>query len=581
VILAVAFGLTAAPAHAAFSAKVKGTVLDITGNGASDQLALRLKFGELTVLEVDVGDDGTADFSFARSAFMSIEVDAGGGDDLVRIDESYGFFTDTETTSLNGAAGNDTIVGGSSSEAISGGNGDDVITASRGDDTNVRGGPGADTFVWNPGDGSDRLDGQGASDTLLFRGANIGEMIELSANGGRLRFTRNVATITMDTDDVESVDFHALGGEDVITVNDLAATDVTDVALDLAGSVGGGDGAADQVIVTGTAGNDTITVSGGPTGVSVSGLAAAVAVTNAEPALDRLTVNAVGDDQVIVGGTAGDDAFTVFGGGATAPTVAGLGAAVVVAGADPAGDTLRLNTLAGADTVSASTLLQDTIRLVEDGGAGMDTLLGSLGEDLLLGGDDDDAVSGFRDDDVAFLGAGDDTFTWNPGDGNDVVEGQDGADTLLFRGANIGEMIELSANGGRLRFTRNVATITMDTDDVESVDFHALGGEDVITVNDLAATDVTNVALDLAGSVGGGDGAADQVIVTGTNGVDTITVAGSAGSVSVTGLAAAVAIANAEPTDKLDVKTLDGDDNVDSSALAPGTIQLFVDGLPV
>jgi Ca2+-binding RTX toxin-like protein len=31
------------------------------------------------------------------------------------------------------------------------------------------------------------------------------------------------------------------------------------------------------------------------------------------------------------------------------------------------------------------------------------------------------------------LGAGDDTFVWNPGDGSDVVEGQDGNDTLLLK----------------------------------------------------------------------------------------------------------------------------------------------------
>ena len=47
------------------------------------------------------------------------------------------------------------------------------------------------------------------------------------------------------------------------------------------------------------------------------------------------------------------------------------------------------------------------------------------------------------------LGAGDDTFVWNPGDGSDTVEGQDGTDTMLFNGANINEKIDLSANGSR------------------------------------------------------------------------------------------------------------------------------------
>ena len=64
-------------------------------------------------------------------------------------------------------------------------------------------------------------------------------------------------------------------------------------------------------------------------------------------------------------------------------------------------------------------------------------------------------------------GTGDDTFVWNPGDGSDTVEGQDGTDTLQFNGANINEKIDISANGTRARFTRDVANITMDINSVE------------------------------------------------------------------------------------------------------------------
>ena len=81
----------------------------------------------------------------------------------------------------------------------------------------------------------------------------------------------------------------------------------------------------------------------------------------------------------------------------------------------------------------------------------------------------------------------------DPGDGSDVVEGQDGSDTMLFNGANIAERFQLSANGSRLRFTRDIATITMDTDGVETVDLRALAGADTVTVDDLSGTSVTNV----------------------------------------------------------------------------------------
>src|SRR5258706_5084285 len=100
--------------------------------------------------------------------------------------------------------------------------------------------------------------------------------------------------------------------------------------------------------------------------------------------------------------------------------------------------------------------------------------MGSEGNDLVFGG---------RGNDVALLGAGDDTFVWNPGDGNDVVEGGTGIDTMLFNGANIAEKIDISANGGRALFHRDVANIDMDLNGVEDIDFTALGGAENINVH--------------------------------------------------------------------------------------------------
>ncbi len=85
---------------------------------------------------------------------------------------------------------------------------------------------------------------------------------------------------------------------------------------------------------------------------------------------------------------------------------------------------------------------------------------------------------------------------WDPGDGSDIVEGQDGVDTLLFNGSVGAEIFAASANGGRLLFTRNVGNIVMDTDDVEVLTLNALGGSDTITRNDLDPTDVTNVNVE-------------------------------------------------------------------------------------
>jgi Ca2+-binding RTX toxin-like protein len=231
---------------------------------------------------------------------------------------------------------------------------------------------------------------------------------------------------------------------------------------------------------------------------------------------------------------------------------------------------LLLNANGGDDTLSCSGNLAALIQITADGGAGDDTLLGGNGADVLLGGDGNDFIDGNQGNDVVFLGAGDDVFQWDPGDGSDVVEGEAGADRLRFNGSAIGEIIDLSANGSRLRFLRNVGNIVMDLDGVERMDINALGGADIITVNDLSGTAVTEVNMDLAGVLGGnaGDAQADTVTVNGTASPDTINLAGNGGAVEVSGLAAQVRITHSEAAN--DTLIVNGLGGVDTIAAGPG-----------
>ena len=309
-VVASAAGIVAAQANAAphVKAKLEYGVLRIKGSDARDKIVLRLKAGEPGVLQVDVGDNGSADFSFERAEIAAIVVNGGDGGDLVRIDESNGAVNAGIPTTLRGGDGNDTLAGGSRDETLRGGDGRDSIDGNRGADLGLMG-DGADTFVWDPGDGSDVVEGRDGRDTMVFNGAPIAEQFDLSANGRRLRFFRDVGAITMDTRGVERVDVPALGGADTITVNDLTATDVSAVNADLAGTLGGasGDGQPDRVVVNATNGNDTINVSGDEDGVKVNGLAATVRVLHSEAANDRLEINTLaGTDTVNSGGlTAG------------------------------------------------------------------------------------------------------------------------------------------------------------------------------------------------------------------------------------------------------------------------------------
>jgi Ca2+-binding RTX toxin-like protein len=466
-----------------------------------------------------------APFSLDIGTTENLVVNMNGGDDSF---SATGNLATLINLTVDGGAGNDTILGGNGADTLLGGDGNDFIDGNQGNDTASLG-AGNDVFQWDPGDGSDTVEGGDGFDTLLFNGANLAETFDIAANGERVRFTRDVGNIVMDLNDVEKIDVNALGDTDTVTVNDLSGTDVTEINVNLAGTLGGtaGDAASDTTIVNGTNGIDLVDVVGAGTSVSVLGLSARINVTNSEGANDALVVK----------------------------------------------------TLGGDDTISATTLPAGVTKLTIDAGAGDDTILGSQGADILLGGDGNDFVDGNRGNDTAFLGAGDDVFQWDPGDGSDVVEGGDGTDTMLFVGANIAENIDISANRDHVRFFRDVANVTMDLNDVEQIDFRALGGADNIVVGDLTGTDVKEVDIDLRGPDGGGDGAADSVTVNGTASADQISIVSSRSSVIVNGLPAQVTINGAEAAnDTLVVSGGAGNDTIDASALNAGQVNLTING---
>jgi hypothetical protein len=103
----------------------------------------------------------------------------------------------------------------------------------------------------------------------------------------------------------------------------------------------------------------------------------------------------------------------------------------------------------------------------------------------------------------------------------------------------------------------------MDLDRIESTGIRALGSADAITVNDLAGTDLQSANIDLAASTGDGDGAADTVVVNGSDKAERVRVNRAGSQVSTTGLAAQTTIAGSEAAnDILRVNTLGGRDDV-------------------
>ena len=148
---------------------LRGKTLVVKGTAASDRLALRLRAGAPDKLEVDVGDNGSADFRIARDRVKRIRVKAGGGDDQVRIDDANGAFTTTIHAHRRAGRAR-TLRGGLGAERLNGDAGADVIDGNGGNDiANL--GAGDDRFVWDPGDGSDTVEGRKGADTMTFNGS--------------------------------------------------------------------------------------------------------------------------------------------------------------------------------------------------------------------------------------------------------------------------------------------------------------------------------------------------------------------------------------------------------------------------
>jgi Ca2+-binding RTX toxin-like protein len=347
----------------------------------------------------------------------------------------------------------------------------------------------------------------------------------------------------------------------------------------LAGQAGNdsllGKGGADQLF--GGSDNDTLTGGDGDDNV------------NGEAGNDRMIWNPGDDTDVNEGGTETDTTEINGGNGAETFTATANGTRVRFDRLDPApfsidiGTTeqMVLNANGGDDRFSATGNLAALIAITVDGGAGADTILGGNGADRLIGGPGADFIDGNQGNDSVFLGTEDDTFQWDPGDGSDLVEGEAGADTMIFNGSAVAESFDVSANGERVRFTRNVGTIVMDLNDIETVKLNAAGAADTVNVNDLTGTDLTELDVDLSSPIGSGvdDGAIDNVIVNGSNNNDIVVMAGQGSTMNVVGLPVTVAVSGASPSsDVVTVKGQDGDDVVDASQVLAGSALVTLSG---
>lgn len=134
--------------------------------------------------------------------------------------DEYPALTSVEVAGRGGA---DFIQGSELRDVIEGGAGNDFEAAflnPTGTRDVMRGGPGADTLIWNPGDGSDKMEGETGDDTIEVNGGDVDEQFEVNpaAKRGRVSFDRvDPAPFNLNIGTAEDLVVNAAGGNDRIT----------------------------------------------------------------------------------------------------------------------------------------------------------------------------------------------------------------------------------------------------------------------------------------------------------------------------------------------------------------------------
>jgi len=132
---------------------------------------------------------------------------------------------------------------------------------------------------------------------------------------------------------------------------------------------------------------------------------------------------------VEVKGTPDADVIKISKSGSTITVKIGATATIIPPGPVHA---IRIRAFEGNDSISVGGTLK--IPLIVYGGAGNDTIFGSLGADKLSGGDGDDSIHGDRADDTLGGGAGNDKLFGDAG--ADVIKGDDGNDSIIGDGGD-------------------------------------------------------------------------------------------------------------------------------------------------
>ncbi|HEX2040892.1 MAG TPA: calcium-binding protein [Acidimicrobiales bacterium] len=399
--------------HFAFDAGEGSDTIKVQGGAGADTIVFDAGTPTTpTAPSISLDNDGDADVNWTTTAgpptndVENFQAFGGGGVDRLTA-AGYTSTTPFATrVTLNGEAGNDTLLGGSKADALTGEDGSDTV-----DYASIAGPVKVDL---DAGTGEDVGAAVSTIDTLATVENVVGTALDDTLTGNE---AANSLTGGNGND--------KLTGEEE---NDsLSGGDGTDTA------------AFDEASAAVTVNLDASTASGAGTGLTetLTGIENVVGSQHDDRLVGGSGVNklegGLGNDTLVGGG----DNDTLDGGGA------GTAGDTVDYSAATAGVSVNL---AGTGNAIAAGLGSDTLVDVENaiGSAHVDLLTGTNGPNTLSGGDSGDTLEGLGGVDVLNGLGGTDTL--KGGAGNDTVAGGDGVDTLDFSGASTAVTVDLLAN---------------------------------------------------------------------------------------------------------------------------------------
>jgi Ca2+-binding RTX toxin-like protein len=161
---------------------------------------------------------------------------------------------------LDGGEGDDALTGTDGADTLAGGPGGDTLAGFKGNDAHL-GGEGDDLMTWNPGDGSDKMDGEAGADVARDNGGNGVDHFVVTPQGQRVTATRdNVAPFFLDIGTTETLEVNGNGGNDAVEIENGIGTLIKVVA-----ALGDGDDVIEArndsaETIDGGAGTDTAEV---------------------------------------------------------------------------------------------------------------------------------------------------------------------------------------------------------------------------------------------------------------------------------------------------------------------------------